>query len=87
VLHNLWLSRKIRYERRIVTDIPNIDRLSDDNCSCFDPHDVYGRKIDQEHLQGAIARPPPRLQEIIILREFHDWTLLMSASASSEMFL
>jgi RNA polymerase sigma-70 factor, ECF subfamily len=74
VLRNLWMNHQGRYERRMVTDIPSIDKLVNNNCNCRDPHNVYVRTMGQEQVRETIERLPPRLQQIIALREYHDLT-------------
>jgi RNA polymerase sigma-70 factor (ECF subfamily) len=74
VLRNVWLNQQRRYETRMVTDIPSIDKLINNNCNYLDPHSVYVRTMEQEQVRKAIKRLRPHLQQIIILREYHDLT-------------
>ena len=74
ILRNIWLNH-LRHERAgpKIAELDSDENLAEVSVATSeDPHDLYVRNLQREHVRTAIQQLPVEFREIIILREYEE---------------
>jgi len=74
ILRNVWLNQVRRTPPYLFGLGPDRNGASDPADEAQDPHAVYARRAEQTRVQAAIQQLPLAFREIILLREYEEFS-------------